>query len=107
MFPADTTSLAADREVLALLRLRTTKAIRIMIMLQAAGQANLVPNHISLESFDPPVRYPDDEEDSDTLEQNAAGVRQRRLPNADNIFKQCIHELRSRRKRQHDTKQYI
>jgi len=106
-FPADATSLAADGEVLAFLQLTTAKPIRILIVLNEAGQANIAPDHFSLDRFDPPVRYADHEEDSDAVVRNAAGVRQSRLPNADHTFEQRIHELRYREKRQNDTKQYI
>jgi len=85
-FPADATSLAADGEVLAFLWLKTTKPIRILIALHEAGHANIAPDHFSLDRFDPPVRYADYEEDSDAVVRNAAGVRQRRLPNVDHTF---------------------
>jgi len=92
---------------LAFLRLTTAKPIRILIGPHEAGNANIAPDHFSLDRFDPLVRYADHEEDSDAVVRNAAGVRQCRLPNEDRTFAQCIHELRYWEKRQHDTKQYI
>ena len=74
-FPADATSLAADGEVLAFLRLTTAKPKRILSILHEAGKANIAPDHFSLDRFDPPVGYADHEEDSDTVVRNGAGVR--------------------------------
>jgi len=106
-FPADATSWGADGEVSAFLRLTTTKPIRLLIMLHEGGQPNIAPQCFSLDRFDPPVRYDELDEDFDAVVRNAAGVRQRRLPNADHTFEQRIYELRYREKRQSDMKKYV
>jgi len=106
-FPADATSLGADGEVSAFLRLTTAKPIRLLIVLHEGRQANIAPQYFSLDRFDPPVRYVELDEDSDAVVRKAAGVRQRRLPNADHTFEQRIYELRYREKRQSDIKTYV
>jgi len=92
---------------LAFLQLTTAKPIQILIVLLKAGKANIASDHFSLDRFDPPVRYADYKDDSNTVVWNAAGVCERRLPNADYTFEQQIHQLLYWEKRQHDTKQYI
>jgi len=106
-FPADATSLGADGDVSAFLRLTTAKSIRLLIVLHEQGQANIAPGYFSLNRFDPPVRYDEHDEDSDAVVRNAAGVRKRRRPNADHTFEQRIYELRYREKRQSGTKKYV
>ena len=106
-FPADATSLRADSEVSAFLRLTTAKPIRLLIVLHQVGQANIGPHYFSLDRFDPPVTYDEHDEDSDAVVRNAAGVRQRRLPTTDHTFEQRIQQLRYREKRQSDLKNYV
>ena len=74
-FPAGATSLSADGKVLAFLRLTTAKPIHLLIMLHEGRQANIAPQYFSLDRFDPPIRYDELDEGSDTVVRNAAGVR--------------------------------
>jgi len=100
MFPA-------DGEMSAFLRLTTAKPIRLLIVLHEQGQANIAPCYFSLDRFDSPVRYDKHDEDSDAVVRNAAGVRQRCLPNADHTFEQWIYKLCYQEKRQSGTKKYV
>jgi len=72
--------------------------IRLLIMLHAGGQANMVSHCFNIYRFDPLGRYHEVGEDCDAVVWNATSERQQQLPHADYRFEQHIYQLHYREK---------